>query len=277
MQKFNGKALYNPAGKAGEYAAWACNFYVGCSNGCKYCYLKKGIGKAVLGGDRPMLKKCFKDEKEALTVFEKEVLANLDELRKHGLFFTFTSDPMLPETQEMTFHAAGIAVHNHDVPVILLTKCTDWVDGFIEFMDHSNSDNADHGWRKKFAFGFTLTGRDELEPNASPNMKRLSAMAKLHKAGFKTWASIEPIIDIPSSLAMINLSHGFCDLYKIGLESGRRYPKQDIEIFVEMVNTMYSDCLIYFKDTLLKQAGIERSDLPSNCVDKDFNLFNPKQ
>lgn len=76
---------------------------------------------------------------------------------------------------------------------------------------------------------------------------------------------------------MINLSHGFCDLYKIGLESGRRYPKQDIEIFVEMVNTMYSDCLIYFKDTLLKQAGIERSDLPSNCVDKYFNLFNPKQ
>ena len=41
MEKFNGKALYNPAGKAGEYAAWACNFFVGCSNGCKYCCLSK--------------------------------------------------------------------------------------------------------------------------------------------------------------------------------------------------------------------------------------------
>ncbi|KAA6320448.1 hypothetical protein EZS27_029784 [termite gut metagenome] len=36
---FNGKAIYNPSGKAGEYSYWACNFYNGCSNGCTYCYL----------------------------------------------------------------------------------------------------------------------------------------------------------------------------------------------------------------------------------------------
>ena len=28
------------------------------------------------------------------------------------------------------------------------------------------------------------------------------------------------------------------------------------------------------KDSLLKQAGINRSDLPCNCVDRDYNLFN---
>lgn len=60
------KAIYNPSGKAGEYSSWACNFHVGCSNGCEYCYLKKGRGKAVLGGDTPMLKKCFRD----VTAFE---------------------------------------------------------------------------------------------------------------------------------------------------------------------------------------------------------------
>ena len=36
--EFNGKAIYNPKGKAGEYAPWACNFYTGCSNDCEYCY-----------------------------------------------------------------------------------------------------------------------------------------------------------------------------------------------------------------------------------------------
>nr|WP_320037159.1 radical SAM protein [uncultured Bacteroides sp.] len=266
MKNFKGKAIYNPSGKAGEYSYWACNFYVGCSNGCTYCYLRKGIGKAVLGGDHPTLKKCFKDEKDALQIFKKELLANIDELRKHGIFFTFTSDPMLPETISLTFDAIDICL-KHNIPVKVLTKQSDWWNMWYSraniFVDKQHL----------VAFGFTLTGHDELEPNASTNMKRLSAMAKLHKAGFKTWASIEPIIDIPSSLAMINLSHGFCDLYKIGLESGRRYPKLDIEIFVEMVNTMYSDCLIYFKDTLLKQAGIERSDLPSNCVDRDYNIF----
>lgn len=273
MKKFNGKALYNPTGKAGEYAAWACNFFVGCSNGCKYCYLKKGRGKAILGGDRPVLKKCFKDEKDAINVFEKEVLANLDELRKHGLFFTFTSDPMLPETKELTFNAATIAVQHFNIPVSILTKCADWVDRLIKDLDYSTCNSAEYGWRKMYAFGFTLTGFDDMEPNASTNMKRIEAMSKLHKAGFKTWASIEPVIDIPESLAMINMSNGFCDLYKIGLESGRRYPKQDLQIFVEMVCAMFPDSRFYFKDTLLKQAGMERSELPSNCVDRDYNIF----
>ena len=43
MKTFKGKAIYNPSGKAGEYSYWACNFYVGCSNGCEYCYCKKDI------------------------------------------------------------------------------------------------------------------------------------------------------------------------------------------------------------------------------------------
>jgi DNA repair photolyase len=51
MKKFNGKAIYQPAGKAAEYAEYACNFYVGCSNQCTYCYLRKGIGKGTLDGE----------------------------------------------------------------------------------------------------------------------------------------------------------------------------------------------------------------------------------
>ncbi len=62
MKNFKGKAIYNPSGKAGEYSYWACNFYVGCSNGCEYCYCKKGILSGVMGQDKPQLKKCFKDE-----------------------------------------------------------------------------------------------------------------------------------------------------------------------------------------------------------------------
>lgn len=30
---------------------------------------------------------------------------------------------------------------------------------------------------------------------------------------------------------------------------------------------------IYFKDSLLKAAGINRDALPSNCVNRDFNIF----
>ncbi|KAA6337483.1 hypothetical protein EZS27_014444 [termite gut metagenome] len=95
MERFNGKAIYQPAGKATEYAKWACNFYVGCSCGCHYCYLKKGRGVKILGGDKPTLKKCFRGEAHALDVFENEMLQNREELQKHGLFFSFTTNPFL--------------------------------------------------------------------------------------------------------------------------------------------------------------------------------------
>jgi DNA repair photolyase len=265
MKKFNGKAIYNPSGKAGEYSQWACNFYVGCSNGCEYCYCKKGILKAVMGMDKPQLKKCFKDEKYAIEIFEKELKLNHLEIKKHGIFFSFTTDPMLPETYSLTLHAMGISVNNF-IPVKILTKCTNWVDDFLDRL-HLPED------RKLIAFGFTLTGHDELEPNASTNDERIEAMRKLHNAGFKTWASIEPVIDFAMSSSVIMDSYMYCDLYKIGLMSGKQYEKAALKQFVSLTSEFLSASKVYYKDSLLKQAGIDRASLPSNCVGRDHNIF----
>jgi len=269
-------AIYQPKGKAGEYAEWACNFHVGCSNDCSYCYCKKGVLAHAMGGKTATLKKCFKDENDALEVFEKELKANLPELQKHGLFFTFTSDPFLPETTLLTQQAARLCLI-HDVPVKFLTKRTDWhIDEFIRKV-HENGTI----WNYKpkmhlLAFGFTLTGHDELEPGASANAERIEAMKKLHNAGFKTFASIEPIVRLGSSFEMICATNGFCDQYKIGLESGKKYNKSELNRFIRGVieQVEFYGAKIYFKDSLLKAAGIERSYLPSNCVSRDFDIFN---
>ena len=37
-KEYHGKAIYQPSGKAAEYGEWACNFHIGCSNWCDYCY-----------------------------------------------------------------------------------------------------------------------------------------------------------------------------------------------------------------------------------------------
>jgi DNA repair photolyase len=289
IKRFNGKAIKMPKGKAGEYAKYSCNFYVGCSNGCTYCYLRKPPFNNACGGSVPTLAKCFKDEKHALEVFEKELKANLPELQKHGLFFTFTSDPMLQETRMLSTGAATLAVKNR-IPVKFLTKvaCINFI---LNWVALTGTD------RSMVAFGFTLTGHDEMEPNASTNAERIEAMRKLHDAGFKTWASIEPVIDFDSSLKMISDSKDFCDLYKIGLESGKKYDKVELQHFVSKsislltvlrdenelflrkmflgnVHKAYDfNGKFYFKDSLLQQAGINRENLPVNCVSRDWDMF----
>ncbi len=126
---FNGKAIYNPSGKAGEYIRWACNFYRGCSNNCSYCYLKKGVMAHNLGGTTVQLKSCFKNPEHAIEVFRSELMKNLPDLQQHGLFFSFTTDPMLEETIDLTVQAVSIC-QNHKVPVKILTKTAWWLDNF---------------------------------------------------------------------------------------------------------------------------------------------------
>lgn len=263
MKQFHGKAIYNPSGKAGEYSQWACNFYVGCSNGCEYCYCKKGILAGAMGQDKPQLKKCFRDEYHALEVFEQELKQNLDSLRACGLFFTFTSDPMLPETNILTYRALDLAL-DHNVPVKVLTKSTYGLHRL----------NWECTRKRRIAFGFTLTGHDELEPNASPNAERVAAMRKLYNAGFRTFASIEPIIDIRSSMEMIAATADCCDLFKVGLQSGKRYEKSELQAAMVSVIARFPACKFYFKDSYVNQAGINRTELPRNCVSRDYNMFN---
>lgn len=277
--QFNGKAIYSPKGKAREYAKYAVNFYVGCSNDCSYCYCKRGVLGHAMGGTTPTLKKCFKDEDDAIETFVHELISNLSELRKYGLFFTFTSDPMLPETQGLTFAAIDICI-DEDVPVKILTKRADF--------DVSTYYNVHN---ETIAFGFTLTGCDDKEPNASTNADRIAQMKRLHYRRFKTFASIEPVIDIEKSKQMIAQTLGYCDLYKIGLMSGHKdYTREQVAQFVTDVNDMIhhhkfynnEDVKVYWKDSVLQFIKFTRQDLYEHAkergndfvlVDNDYNLF----
>lgn len=278
--KINGKAIYMPKGKAGEYAKYACNFYVGCSNNCSYCYCKRGLLGHAMGAPIATLKKCFKDEEHAFEVFKNEVKNNLEELRKHGLFFTFTSDPFLEETRKLTIISVGYAV-SFDIPCKILTKRAD-------FIDYLPGEWIFNEWyTSKMAFGFTLTGHDELEPGANTNAERIETMRNLHEMGFKTFASIEPVISIEKSKQMIEQTLGFCNLYKIGLLSGHKdYTKFDVMDFVADINYVilnhsYSfpdfktHIKVYWKDSVLDYIGMNRNDLPKGfCVGADYNIFN---
>ena len=281
--EFNGKAIYNPKGKAGEYAPWACNFYTGCSNDCEYCYCKRGFLSHVWD-DVPHLKKCFKDVTDALYIFEFELRKNLKALRKESIFFTFSSDPLLPEVKN-TYYAAAACALSNGVPVQFLTKRADFVnDHFLQYNSFA---------RKRIAFGFTLTGCDDKEPGASTNQERIEAMKILHERGFMTFASIEPIVDIEASKRMITETLGFCDLYKIGLMSGVKrdyYKDEDLRAFmwwladlyterrikgsVSLVNGLYRDqtMKIYIKQSIRDRLG-DSQVINAISVSSDYDIF----
>lgn len=300
------KIIYRPTGRAKEYSHWAANTYIGCSNLCAYCYCKQGVLKGTLGMDVPHPKKDFivkplgdseADKKSALFLERRKIVqAFKSELELHrdeiladgsGMFFTFTSDPclLLPVNTFLTNKDCAMYSLGYDengnpvlnripIPVTFLTKCADWV-------DTPDGRQLLHAGGRNLCIGFTLTGRDDLEPNASSNAERIAAMRKCHEAGVRTFASIEPVIDLDLSFEMIKATVGFCDEYKIGLLSGKRFGKpftlNDLILFVNSVQTLVAseapNAVIYWKESVRnKVAGlVQYSD---NVVDENYNIFN---
>ena len=268
-----GTVLKLPKGAAMEYAKHSVSIYRRCSNQCMYCYLDKGQGCTTLGHGKPELRTCFKDEEAAISKFNKELLKDREQLIKDGgVFFCFITDPCLPETINATMRCAQIAMRE-GVPVTILTKMTDWV---YDTMYQNNI--LEHGRRTGLlCVGFTLTGRDDQEPFASPNIERINAMKIIHDEWhIKTFASIEPIIQFNKSMAMIKETLAFCDLYKIGLMSkcGKDYYKEDdLQKFVAGLATIYDQngTKMYIKESIRKR--MDNPIIGAISVSSDYNIF----
>lgn len=212
----NGKALYTTKGAAREYGRIGCNFYTGCPHECTYCYLKRGAPSKQLGGNEVRLKACFESEFHAAKILQQEMDRWIEPCRKYGIFLSFTTDPMIDETQGLTC-AAIFAAILRDIPVWVLTKSSTFtyntlVMAYLEGIDPDK--------RSSIHFGFTLTGHDEMEPRASTNDNRIMAMRRMSLMGFSTFASIEPVITWEETERMVRGSVLWCDHYKLGLRSG---------------------------------------------------------
>ena len=250
----NGKAIYSPKGAALEYGRVGCNFYTGCPRNCDYCYLKRGAPSKQLGGTEVKLKKCFKDENDALEVFCGEVRKHIDYLRKVGIFFSFTTDPLIPETIDLTLSAINMCIYN-DVSVRVLTKD----DEFVEY-ERFKLNLSSEQFKKYVSIGFTLTGCDYMESNAPSNMARIRAMHTLKNNGIKTFASIEPVIDWESSKMIVRIALLYCDHFKIGLRSGVKEDYYDDSELIDSVIWLKHLILdtgktVYFKESLRKRIS----------------------
>ena len=70
-------------------------------------------------------------------------------------------------------------------------------------------------------FASTMTSLDESfsrkwECNAASPNDRLAALKAFHEKGIFTWVSLEPTLDVESSLGIVEATHRLVDLFKVG-------------------------------------------------------------
>ena len=166
-----------------EYGDYTMNHVLGCSHGCHYpCYAylqKKRFGDV----------KSYEDWCEpaivenTLELLEEELPRYKDKIKM--LHLCFTTDPFMYQYKKIQkLSLAAIKMINEAG-----VKCSVLTKGILPIeLAQFSKDNE---------YGITLISTNEsfrkrMEPGAAPWKKRLAALRALHKAGCKTWVSIEP-------------------------------------------------------------------------------------
>lgn len=196
--------IYAPRGQAGEYAKLATNPYRGCGHKCAYCYV-------------PAVLRMSRAEFDAGAYPRANFLADLHkDARKYAacgiteqVMLSFTTDPYHPTDNTLTRDVIE-TLQNYGLGVCTLTK-----GGSRALRD------IDLFRPERDAFASTLTSLDDAfslkwERGAALPAERIATLKAFHERGIFTWVSLEPTLNTESSLGIIEATHGFVDLYKVG-------------------------------------------------------------
>ena len=196
--------IYAPRGQAGEYAPLATNPYRGCGHACAYCYVP-----AVLGMPRAEFDAGAIPRPNFLASLRKDAQKYQAAGITEQVMLSFTTDPLNPSDMSLTRPTIETLIE-HGLAFCTLTKGGSRA---LPFLDLYRPDRD--------AFASTLTTLDDAfsrkwERGAQLPGDRIATLRKFHDAGIFTWVSLEPTLDTASSLAIIEHTHDFIDLYKIG-------------------------------------------------------------
>lgn len=192
------QAIYEPKGRAAEYAKLAVNLYNGCTHGCVYCYAPLAMHKdrATFHAEcteRPGILDKLRHDAKLLAGSTEPVL------------LCFSCDPYQPGAHAT--RAALSILREFDVPFTVLTK------GSLAWRDLDLYGPQD-------SFGVTLTldwpESESWEPFAATPHERIAQLQDAHNRGIRTWVSLEPVIYPEETLTLIELTHEYIDHYKVG-------------------------------------------------------------
>jgi hypothetical protein len=196
--------IYAPAGQAREYAPLALNPYIGCGHCCSYpCYV-------------PLFTHQPRDEFNAGAVLKKDFIAKL---RKEAALYqragiteqvtlSFSTDPYHGGDTTATHEALEILIE-HGLGFGTLTK-----GGTRALRDIDLFRSA------RDFYAATLIGDDKLskkwESNAPVSSDRIAALKVFSEADIFTIVSLEPVIDPAATMAVVEATYPFVNLFKLG-------------------------------------------------------------
>ena len=202
------RVVYEPRGKAGEYAGLACNLYAGCDHGCTYCYAPAATRKTREKFNSPspragVLGKLLQDADE---------LGRLHEQRSILLSFTCDTYQEIDVRYKLTREALKILLPR-GLNVTILTKGGARSERDFDLL-------AQYPDQVTYAATLVFTNEEQRRVyetgTAAPTAERIAALKRAHGLGIRTWVSLEPVFDPVQSLDLIRQTHEFVDLYKVG-------------------------------------------------------------
>lgn len=198
-------AIYEPRGRAGEYAELACNLYSGCGHACTYCYAPK-----VLKTD-PRTFRFAKPRKNILEELEQDAKELNGDSR--SVLLCFTCDPYQPIDCDYQLTRRAIQIlHRNNMKVTILTKGGKRSERDFDLL-------ALRPDLSTYAVTLVFTDeaqRQKYEPCAAPTKERIHVLARAHRLGIPTWVSLEPVFDPEDAYKLIDQTHEFVDLFKVG-------------------------------------------------------------
>lgn len=188
--------IYEPKGRAREYAPLALNLWNTCVHGCKYCYVPQWLHKKpesfhVAASPRKGVLTAVRDQ------LKKDVDSNQPEIcgGDRRVLLCFTCDPYQPHENGFTRQVLELLVE-YNVPWQVLTK-----GGMRAARDFDLYAGGAGTFGTSLCFTDDVTRR-EWEPNAGFIHSRILAIKQAHDAGIYTWLSIEPVIHHGQALAL---------------------------------------------------------------------------
>ncbi len=131
---------------------------------------------------------------------------------KRQILLSFTSDPYQPLEEKLKITRAALKILiGHACKITILTK-----GGRLAQRDFDLLKLSYHS-----EFATTLTTIDPAEsilwePGAALPAQRLDNLMAAKKMGISTWVSFEPVVDCQAVFRLLEMSHEFVDLYKVG-------------------------------------------------------------